>query len=107
MEGEEEEEEKEDMPATVLYPTRKEVREKNAECLNMLPGNSVSNTIISHQSLSLSLKTYPGSHMQYFYKATDEGVEPFLSKLQKSCPAPELLEIKLNAQVPADSIKVC
>lgn len=35
------------------------------------------------------------------YKAIDEGKEPFLSKLQKYCPAPETLELKVGAQVPS------
>ena len=29
----------------------------------------------------------------------DEGKEPFLGKLQKYCPAPETLELKVGAQV--------
>lgn len=73
--GEEEVPRDEDIPPTQLFPTRREVAHRNHECLAALPGKS------------------------YFFRAVDEGKEPFLGKLQKYCPAPETLELKVGAQV--------
>jgi ATP-dependent DNA helicase PIF1 len=33
------------------------------------------------------------------FTAQDGGIEPFLKELQNNCPAPGVLELKLNAQV--------
>jgi hypothetical protein len=96
--GEEEVPRDEDIPPTQLFPTRREVAHRNHECLAALPGKSVRSRLRLRLRLRLEL-TVGGYFLQYFFKAVDEGKEPFLGKLQKYCPAPETLELKVGAQV--------
>jgi ribosomal protein L12E/L44/L45/RPP1/RPP2 len=96
----------EDIPPTQLFPTRREVAHRNHECLAALPGKSVRSRLRLRLRLELTcgrVGVVRGVH-QYFFRAVDEGKEPFLGKLQKYCPAPETLELKVGAQVTPHSL---
>jgi len=60
---------------TLLYPHRRDVDDENKKRLAELPGSS------------------------RIFRAMDDGSEPYRSMLTRNCPAPDVLELKLHAQV--------
>ncbi|RYG50316.1 hypothetical protein EON66_11970, partial [archaeon] len=95
------------MKPTRIFSVNQEVDRVNQEELSHCSGQAVtyvssSNArVLSPPPCSLACAAKPVNLfcMRCRYNALDVGEEPHLSALQKNCPAPAFLELRVNAQV--------